>query len=256
MATVCLFMQRSPGWLKCAPVVHAVRWSARSDVPWRSGAGSVPASVSLDRFTIQIQRLASDVSSFELGAPHAGADSLDDQVAFELGDGSDDDHDGTAQRPAGVDVLAEADELDAEMVQFIEHIEIVLYRPGDPVRGPDQHDVELTAASFAHQLIESWPLGLGAADAIRVLGDDLIAALGSHLAKVVAAASRDADRQSRLSYRGRRASWQLPRVQPEDAFDEQELAVDHGQPLPDDRLSVEGNAPGTLQVGEVEFKLL
>jgi len=49
------------------------------------------AAFAVDCFTVQYQRIASDVPAFETGAPHAGADPLDNQVAFELGDGSDDD---------------------------------------------------------------------------------------------------------------------------------------------------------------------
>ena len=72
-----------------------------------------PIAISLDCGVVQDQRIASDMSAFEPGAPHAGAHPLDDQVAFQLSDGSDDDDDGPAQRAAGVDVLSERDELDA-----------------------------------------------------------------------------------------------------------------------------------------------
>ena len=72
------------------------------------------------------QRLPADAVSFETGAPHAGADPLDDQVAFEFGDRGDNDHDGAAQRSGGVHVFAEADELDVEAVEFVQHLEVVL----------------------------------------------------------------------------------------------------------------------------------
>jgi hypothetical protein len=71
-----------------------------------------------DGFTIEIKRLAADVLALEPGAPHAGAHSLDDQAALEFGDSADDDNNGTAQRAAGVDLLAEADELDVQPVQI------------------------------------------------------------------------------------------------------------------------------------------
>ncbi len=134
---------------------------------------------------VEVERLASDVPAFELGAAHAGAHPLDDQVALQFGDRADDHHDGAAQRAARVDLLAEADELDVEPVQLVEHFEEVLHGPGDPVRSPDQHDVEAAAAGIVHQLIQTGPAGLGAADPIGVLLDDLIAALGGHLAQVV-----------------------------------------------------------------------
>ena len=50
---------------------------------------------------------------------------FDDQVALKLSDGADDDHDGSAQRTAGVDLFAETNELDAYPVQVVEHIEEV-----------------------------------------------------------------------------------------------------------------------------------
>jgi hypothetical protein len=52
------------------------------------------------------------MAAFKAGAPHAGAHPLDDQVALELGDGADDDDQGAPQWAAGVDLLAETDELD------------------------------------------------------------------------------------------------------------------------------------------------
>ena len=65
-------------------------------------------TVSTDSFAIEFEGWTSDVPAFEASPPHAGTHSLDDQVAFELGDGSDDDDDGAAQRAAGVDLFAEA----------------------------------------------------------------------------------------------------------------------------------------------------
>jgi hypothetical protein len=125
------------------------------------------------------------MATFEAGAPHAGADPLDDQVAFELGDGPDDDYDRPAQWAVRVDLFAEADELDAEPVQLVEHFEEMLHRAGDPVRGPDQDHAETAAASVAHQLVKAGTARPGAGDAVGVLLDDFEAALGGHLAQVV-----------------------------------------------------------------------
>ena len=150
-----------------------------------------------DGFTVEFERLAADVTAFEPGAPHAGADPLDDQVAFQFGDGADDDHDGAAQRAAGVDLFAERDELDVEPVQLVQHFEEVFHRAGDPVRGPDQDHVELAAAGIPHQFVQPGPAGLHAADPVGVFVDDLVAALGGHLAEIDEAGSRGADRGSR-----------------------------------------------------------
>jgi len=56
------------------------------------------AAVALDWAMVQFEPIAADVAAFEACAPHAGAHPLDDQVAFEFGNGADDNHDGTAQR--------------------------------------------------------------------------------------------------------------------------------------------------------------
>jgi hypothetical protein len=50
----------------------------------------------LDGEDVQYQRSPADTLTFEAGAPHSGAHALDNQVAFQLGDSSDDDHDGPA----------------------------------------------------------------------------------------------------------------------------------------------------------------
>ena len=143
-------------------------------------------AVGTDRFTVENQWHASDVTAFEAGAPHSGADPLDDQVAFKLGDCADDDDDGAAQRAAGIDLFTEADELDVEPVQLVQHIEEVLHRSCDSIRSPHQDNIELAAAGIPHQITESWPLGLGPGDSVRVFLDDLIATLCSHLAQIVA----------------------------------------------------------------------
>jgi len=57
----------------------------------------------------------------------------DDQVSLKFGNGADDDDDGSTQRATGVDVFAEADVFDVEPVEFVQHIEEVFDRPGDPV---------------------------------------------------------------------------------------------------------------------------
>ena len=153
------------------------------------------------RSPIYIQWPAADVPAFEPGPAHAGPDPFDDQVALELGDGADDDHDGAAQRAARVDLLAEADELDVQVVELVEHLQEVADGPGDPVRGPDQHDLEPAAASIPKQFIETRPTRLGPGDPVGVLADDLKTTLlrpsrGDH-----ATASPGAGRRSRPSYK-------------------------------------------------------
>jgi len=83
-----------------------------------SKALSTPA-ISEDGFMVENERRSADGSAFQAGPTHAGPDPFDDQVAFEFRDRADDDHDGAAQRAARVDLFAEADELRAEMAEFI-----------------------------------------------------------------------------------------------------------------------------------------
>ena len=66
------------------------------------------------RFTVVIQRRPAKPLTLELGAAHASTDPLNDQRSFQLGDGADDDDDRAAQRAAGIELLAEADELDVQ----------------------------------------------------------------------------------------------------------------------------------------------
>ena|ERR1035441_5025726 len=76
---------------------HAVDGGAGYQVGLRQLAQGVALlAVSKDGDSIEYQGFPANVPTFELGPPHAGAHPLDDETAFELCDGADDDHD----RPA------------------------------------------------------------------------------------------------------------------------------------------------------------
>src|ERR1017187_8314171 len=137
-------------------------------------------AVSLDGEVIQDQRISTDMLAFDPGAPHAGAHPLDDQAAFQLGD----DHDGPAQWSSGIDALPEADELDADSVQFVQHFKKMASGTSDAITRPGHHHIELTTAGVSHHCIEPWPFGLHAGDLVCVFLDDRIAALGSHLTQI------------------------------------------------------------------------
>jgi len=164
---------------------HTVDGSAADAVSLRDLAqAQAAASIAEDGIAIKLERMTTDMSAFQPGAPHAGAHPLDDQVAFKLGHHADDGDNGTAQRAARIDLLAERNELDAEMVEFVEDFEEVFYRSGDPVRSPDQNDIEAAAAGIMHQIAEPRTASLGTADAVDIFADalpghlDQIAALG------------------------------------------------------------------------------
>ena len=107
-----------------------------------------------NRLAIDLERLAADMASFEFRAAHAGSDTFDDQRPFQFGDRADDDDDGTAQRSASIEVFAEADELDAKVIQLVEHFEIVPNGAGDAIARPYQDYIELAPTSIGHELVE------------------------------------------------------------------------------------------------------
>jgi len=82
-------------------------------------AGPVPKQCA----AVDLERGTADLTTFETGAPHAGAHPLDNKVAFQLGDGADDYDQGATERAAGVDVFAKADELDLQAVELVEDFE-------------------------------------------------------------------------------------------------------------------------------------
>ena len=141
-------------------------------------------TIAKDGAAVEVQRLTPDVPTFEAGSAHAGADSLDDQVALQFRDRSDDHHDSPAQRTAGVDLFAERDELDAEVVELIEDLEEVAGGAGDSIEGPDHEHIEAAMAGVAHQLVKTGAARLRAGDAVAVFLDDLEAALGGELVKI------------------------------------------------------------------------
>ena len=119
------------------------------------------------------------------GTAHPCPDPLDDEVAFQFCDGSDDDDNGPPERAAGIEIFAEADELDFQVVEFVQHFEEVPNGPGDPVRGPHQDYLEATTASIPKQVIEARPAGFRPREPVSVLGNDLKTPLLGHRAKIV-----------------------------------------------------------------------
>ena len=120
--------------------------------------------------------------SFELCSAHAGTHTFDNQIAFQLGNRTYDDEDGTAQRSGSIQVFPERDKLDVQMVEFVDGLEEVPDRAGQPITGPDQHDVELATAGIQSS---SCPVALagenrGAGDAISVALHNLQATLLGH----------------------------------------------------------------------------
>jgi len=64
-------------------------------------------TITNDCMAVYVSRGTTYPNSLKLGAAEPGLHSLDDQIPFELGDGSDDDNHGAPKRAAGVNILAE-----------------------------------------------------------------------------------------------------------------------------------------------------
>src|SRR5690242_2921809 len=71
------------------------------------------------------------------------------------------------------------------MSQFIEHLEKMRDRAGQPIAGPDQQNVELSLAGIRHQLVEPWPGSPGPRNFIFVDSDNLQAALLGQLPEIM-----------------------------------------------------------------------
>jgi len=135
--------------------------------------------------TIDIEWPPADMPSLEPGAAHSCPHPFDDEIPFELCDGPDDDHDGPPERAAGIEVLAEADELDVEMIEFVEHLEEVAHGPGDPVRGPDQEHLEAASARVSKQIVKTRSASFRPGNSIGVLSNDLKTPLPGHRAEII-----------------------------------------------------------------------
>src|ERR1035437_3671142 len=131
-------------WVLMKDALHGGR---RDTVSFGDLADALPLdTVVLDGGMVQLQRFAADVLPLQPGAPHAGAHSLDDQVAFEFRDGADDHNYGPSKWAAGVSIFPERDIFGAQCVQLIEDLKKVLDRAGYAVRRPNQNHIELAAA--------------------------------------------------------------------------------------------------------------
>ncbi len=82
-------------------------------LPGNLGQAQPGHSVADDFITIDIERCPADAAAFEFRTAHSGANALDNQRAFQVGDGGNDDDDSATKRPFGVDRLALGEKLDA-----------------------------------------------------------------------------------------------------------------------------------------------
>jgi hypothetical protein len=76
----------------------------------------------LDGSVVELLWTASDVLAFDPSAPHTCAQPLDERAEFQPGDATDD---GSALWSSSIDALPEADELDIDLAQFVQHLKKV-----------------------------------------------------------------------------------------------------------------------------------
>ena len=96
---------------------------------------------------------------------------LADHVALELGQGAEDVEDQLAAAGGGVDLLGQALEADPPLLQPSDRLDQVWERSPETIELPDDEGVP--RADVAERLLETWPIGLGAAGGV---GEDPLAA--------------------------------------------------------------------------------
>jgi hypothetical protein len=78
----------------------------------------------------------------------------------------------------------------SKTLSIIQHLQEMTDRSRQAIECPDNNHVEPAAACIPHQFIETGPLGLGPADSVCVLVNDLIPALAGQFPEVVQLAFR------------------------------------------------------------------
>jgi hypothetical protein len=142
------------------------------------GEAETGSAVTDDRATIDIERGSADAAAIKLGSAHARADTFDDQRPLQFGHRRDNDYDRATQGAIRVDRFALRQELDAEVVQFVEDLEEVLGASGQAVARPDQDNVEAMAVGVLQQAVQRRTPGFGTGDPmVGVLINDLESAL-------------------------------------------------------------------------------
>jgi hypothetical protein len=105
-------------------------------------------------------------------------------LPLDLGYRTNNDDHGPPKRASGIYVFAQADKLDAEMIEFVEHFQEVTHVPRYTVEGSDEHNIKTSTPRIGHHLVKAGTLRFRAAHRVCVLADDLVTALPRHLAQV------------------------------------------------------------------------
>ena len=111
----------------------------------------------------------------------AGASAFADEFALEFRYAGEDvgEQSGCGVGVVGVDVLADGEEADPEVVEFLDPGDAVHERAAEAVHFPDQHGVKASQAGIVHEGIESGALGFGSGDLVGVGPVNFPAAAGA-----------------------------------------------------------------------------
>ena len=68
-------------------------------------------------------------------------------------DGRDNYNHRSPERATSIEILSEADELDLESTEFIQHFQEMARRAGQSIRSPDHHHLETSATGVPQQSV-------------------------------------------------------------------------------------------------------
>jgi hypothetical protein len=151
--------------------------------PSEAQAGSAVAD---DGDTVDIEWGSPDPSSIKLGSAHTRANAFHYEGTLQLRYRRHDHNDRPTQRAIRVYRLSLGQELNAEVVQLIEHLKEVLRGPCQTVARPDEDDMEPVPVRIIQELVQARASGFGARDPmVGILFDDLKSTLVSKSAEFV-----------------------------------------------------------------------
>jgi hypothetical protein len=150
-----------------------------------AGQGHPSEAVSNDFCTVNVERRTTNSSAFQFRSTHSSPDALDNERALQLGNRTDNHDYRTAQRASRVDIFAQADELDVEVAQFVEHFQEMADTPCHSIESSNEHDIEAMPPSIHQQLIEARSFRSGTGNNACVFVRNFVSALLCHFAEVV-----------------------------------------------------------------------
>jgi hypothetical protein len=131
-----------------------------------------PAEVQSVLTPIDIQPRTPDLSPFKLSATHACSNSLGCNAMFHFSNSAHDHDDGPPKGSVGVNRFSLGKELDAEPVEFVQHLQKVLRRSRQTVARPHHNNIEFVPPGILHHLVQRRTACLRPAYAVVDVGLD------------------------------------------------------------------------------------